>query len=147
MQPGIHEVLKGLLDSFKDVKETETMPDGEVYQVCHPALRVLHVAGPYRCLLLGWTFLQLEPEDMVAKVLNCKSKTSMTVLLRAVDARNYDVAETLLLAKADANIQNSRGMTALHVAAALRPPDMTLQELLVLHGADGQVTTKVRLAA
>ena len=90
---------------------------------------------------------QLEPPDFVEKVLNCRSKNGSTVLIHSIEQRRHEVAEVLLKAKADANVQNARGMTALHVAAALAPPEVELQELLILHGADGTVTTKVRCPA
>eukprot|EP00750_Incisomonas_marina_P014247 INCI17624.5.p1 GENE.INCI17624.5~~INCI17624.5.p1 ORF type:complete len:1312 (+),score=254.64 INCI17624.5:198-4133(+) len=84
------------------------------------------------------------PEDMVAKVLNCQSKIGgSTVLIRAVENCQHKVAQLLLQQRADPDVQNVRGMTALHAACALVPPDKDMFDMLILHGASDDVTSKV----
>lgn len=74
-------------------------------------------------------------DDLVAKVLNCKSSAGSTVLIRAVENRHKNVVELLLEKGADPNVQNARGLTALHAASALVPPDKDMADLLILYVA------------
>ena len=79
---------------------------------------------------------------MVAKVLNCQSKIGgSTVLIRAVENCQHKVAQLLLQQRADPDVQNVRGMTALHAACALVPPDKDMFDMLILY-VDGRGIAK-----
>ncbi|MHB9131866.1 MAG: ankyrin repeat domain-containing protein [Armatimonadota bacterium] len=70
---------------------------------------------------------------------NCRDHDGYTPLMRAVDGDGA-VVEALLNHGADANVQNDKGMTALHLATNLGHQHIVL--LLLAHGANPKLTDK-----
>ncbi len=84
-------------------------------------------------------------DNYVAKVLSSRSKMGAVLIVQAVEARQIDTVRLLLETGADPNLQNARGLTALHAACVLVPPVEGLVELLKENGAMETATNRVRI--